>query len=47
LVDGRTFWRGDAIAVRQPVETGAAGLLPISVFTTVYLCHSTGYVVLD
>jgi hypothetical protein len=47
VIQGRTLWRGDAIAVPQPAEADAAGLLPINLFKTVYVCNSEGYVVLN
>ena len=47
VIAGRTLWRGDAIAVPRPAESGAEGLLPISVFKTVYVSNSENYVVLD
>jgi hypothetical protein len=46
-IDGRTLWRGDAVAVPHTAEAGAAGLLPVSLFKTVYVCNSGRYVVLD
>lgn len=47
LIDGRAFWSGQAIAVPQPAETGAQGLLPVGVFKSVYFCNSGGYVTLE
>jgi Aspartyl protease len=44
-IDGRTFWRGDAIVVPHSAETGAAGLLPASLFKAVYVSNSSGYLV--
>src|SRR5262249_42238651 len=38
-IDGRTFWRADAIAVPRSPETGADGLLPTSPFKSVYFCN--------
>jgi hypothetical protein len=46
-IDGRTFWRGEAIAVQNSPEAGAEGLLPTAAFRTVYVSNSQGYVVLD
>ena len=43
----RTLWRGDAIAVPQTAEAGAAGLLPVGIFKSVYVCNSDRYIVLD
>jgi hypothetical protein len=46
-IGGRTFWRGDAIAVPQSAEAVAGGLLPVSLFKAVYVCNSEGYVIFD
>jgi len=46
-IDGRTLWRGDAVAVPHTAEAGAAGLLPVSLFKTVYVCNSEHYLVVD
>ena len=45
VIDGRTFWRGDAIVVPHSAETGAAGLLPANLFKAVYVSNSSGYLV--
>ena len=47
LLHGRTFWRGRAIALPRPEKSRVAGLLPASVFKTVYVCNSARYVVVD
>jgi hypothetical protein len=47
LIGGRTFWRGEAVAVPHPEEAGIAGVLPISLFRTVYICNSEGYAVFE
>ena len=44
-IEGRTFWRGDAVALRRAAEGDIAGLLPISMFRAVYICNSQGYAV--
>lgn len=44
LIGGRTIWRGEALAVPQSAETGAEGLLPVSLFKAVYFCNSERYV---
>lgn len=46
-IGDRTLWRGDAVAVPHTAEAGAAGLLPVGIFKTVYICNSERYVVLD
>jgi hypothetical protein len=47
LIDGRTFWHGDAVAVPRQEDIGVAGLLPIALFRSVYICNSEGYVVFE
>jgi hypothetical protein len=47
LIDGRTVWHGEAVAIPRPAETGVAGLLPVSLFKAVYVCNSEKYLVLD
>jgi hypothetical protein len=44
LIDGRTFWHGEALAIPRSPEPGAEGLLPVSLFKAVYFCNSEGYV---
>ena len=43
-IQGHTFWTGEALAVPHPAEGGAEGLLPLSVFKTVYVSNSAGFV---
>jgi len=45
-IDGRTLWRGDAVAVPHAAEAGTGGLLPVSLFRTVYVSNSEHYIVL-
>src|SRR5262249_52079763 len=46
-IDGRTVWRGEALAVPpQQAETGVWGLLPLNLFKSIYVCNSENYVVL-
>lgn len=47
VIGSRTFWRGDAVTIPRSPESGATGLLPVSVFKTVYVCNSAGYLVLN
>jgi hypothetical protein len=47
VIGGRTFWHGDAVAIPRPADTGAAGLMPVSLFKAVYVCNSEGYLLLD
>ena len=44
LIDGHAFWRGAALAVPRSAETGAEGLLPVSLFHAVYFSNSEHYV---
>ncbi|MDE3199113.1 MAG: retropepsin-like domain-containing protein [Acidobacteriota bacterium] len=46
-IDGRDVWRGSAVALPGRSEPGIAGLMPISLFKSVYICNSEGYVVLE
>lgn len=46
VVEGRTLWQGDALAVRQSPEVRTQGLLPVSPFRFIYVCNSERYVVL-
>jgi hypothetical protein len=46
-IEGRSVWRGNAVAIPTQAEPGVAGLMPLSLFRTVYVCNSEGYVVLE
>ncbi len=45
VIDGRTFWRGNAVVLPRADKAGAEGLLPLSLFKAVYVCNSEGYLV--
>jgi hypothetical protein len=47
VIDGRTWWRGKAVVIPRTAEAGAEGLLPASLFKTIYVSNSEGYVALD
>ena len=47
VIEGRKIWRGDAVAVPHAAEPGVSGLLPISLFKSVYICNSEGYVIFE
>ncbi len=47
VIEGRNIWRGDALAIPRGAEPGVAGLMPLSLFRTVYVCNSEGYVVFE
>jgi hypothetical protein len=44
-IDGRPVWTGQAVAISKREEPGVAGLLPVRLFRTVYVCNSEGYLV--
>jgi len=46
-IAGRIIWRGDAVAIPDQAEPGVAGLMPLSLFKTVYVCNSERYVVFE
>lgn len=46
-IAGRDVWRGDAVAIPTQTEPGIAGLMPLSVFNSVYICNSERYVVFE
>jgi hypothetical protein len=45
VIEGRTFWDGDALAIPNRPEPGVDGLLPLGLFRVIYFCNSEGYVV--
>ena len=47
VIEGRNLWRGDAVAVPNQAEPGIAGLMPASLFKSVYVSNSEGFVVLE
>lgn len=47
LIEGRRIWSGTAIAMPNRNEPGVSGLLPVSLFRSVYVCNSEGYAVLE
>ena len=47
IIEGRNVWRGDAVALPNQAEPGVAGLMPLSLFKSVYVCNSEGYVVFE
>ena len=47
IIEGRNIRHGEILAVPGRNEVGVAGLLPTSLFKTVYICNSEGYVVFD
>jgi hypothetical protein len=47
VIEGRNIWRGDAVAIPNQAEPGIAGLMPLSLFKTIYVCNSEGYVVFE
>jgi hypothetical protein len=47
VIEGRNIWRGDAVAIPHPAESGADGLLPLNLFKMIYVCNSEGYLVFE
>jgi hypothetical protein len=47
VIEGRSIWRGDAVALPKRAEEGVAGLMPLRLFKTIYVCNSEGYVVFE
>jgi hypothetical protein len=47
IIEGRKFWRGDAVAISKQTDPAVAGLLPVSLFKAIYVCNSGGYVILE
>jgi len=43
-IEGQNVWRGDAVAIPGEGESGIAGLFPLNMFKTVYICNSQGYI---
>lgn len=46
-IAGRSFWRGDAVAVPQAAENRPDGLLPAGLFKSIYVSNSEGYIVFE
>jgi hypothetical protein len=47
IIEGRDIWQGDAVALPDRAEPGVAGLMPLRLFRTIYVCNSEGYVVFE
>jgi hypothetical protein len=47
VIEGRKIWDGDAVAIPSRPEQGVDGLLPLSLFKSIYVCNSEGYVVFE
>ncbi|HVP00632.1 MAG TPA: retropepsin-like aspartic protease [Bryobacteraceae bacterium] len=47
IIDGRMFWHGRAVTIPHSAESGATGLLPVSLFKAVYVCNSEQYMVFN
>jgi hypothetical protein len=47
VIEGRKISHGDAVAIPIRPEAGVDGLLPLSLFKTIYVCNSEGYVVIE
>lgn len=46
-IEGRRIWSGTAVAVEERNEPEVAGLMPLSLFRSVYFCNSAGYAVFE
>lgn len=46
-IANNTFWRGDAIAIPHAAESAVDGMLPVSLFRSVYVSNSGGYIVFE
>ena len=46
-IEGRSVWRGEAVTILDRSEAGVAGLMPASLFRSVYVSNSEGYLVLQ
>jgi len=46
-IEGRNVWRGNAVAIPARSEPGIAGLMPLSLFRTIYVCNSERYVIFE
>ncbi len=46
IIEGRIIQYGELVAAPGGNEAGVAGLLPVSLFKSVYICNSEGYVIL-
>jgi hypothetical protein len=44
-INGQNVWTGQAVAIPKREDSGVAGLLPIRLFRSVYVCNSEGYLV--
>ena len=47
VIEGRNIWRGDAVAIPDRAQPGVAGLMPLRLFRTIYVCNSEGYVIFE
>lgn len=47
VIEGRTIWRGDAVAIPNRSEPGVDGLMPLSLFKAIYVSNSDGYIIFD
>lgn len=47
VIEGRKFWRGDAVAIPNQTDPDVAGLLPVGLFNGIYVCNSGGYIILN
>jgi hypothetical protein len=46
-IEGRHIWNGNAVAIPSRTEPGVAGLMPLRLFKTIFVCNSEGYVIFE
>ena len=47
VIAGRRIWGGDAVAIPERSEPAVDGLMPLSLFKTLYVCNSEKYVIFE
>ena len=47
VLQGRDIWHGDAVTMASQTEPGVEGLLPLTLFKSIYVCNSESYLVLE
>lgn len=47
VIEGRDVWHGEAVTMASQTEPGVEGLLPLSLFKSIYVCNSESYLVLE
>ena len=47
LIEGSRMWSGQAVALPNRTEPGVAGLMPVNLFRSVYICNSERYAIFE